>query len=114
MNQDLLEKTKELERKYSKQKKPNAPEKSPRLYASEILALPADKRDEAISKVPAHLFTWVMEYVNDPNTEARTVNQLAATIAQLKTREFRNFALAEVPEQYREQVKAAVIKMMGK
>ena len=112
---DLLEKTKELERKYSKhrQNKPEL-EKGPRHYAAEIIALPIDKRDEAISRIPPHLFTWVMEYVNDTKHEARTVNSQAATISKIALRQDRIEALAKVPEQYREQVKAAVIKMMRK
>ena len=113
--QDLLEKTKELERKHSKRKSnPVNLEKGPRYYASEILSLPADQRDDAISKIPPHLFTWVMEYVNDTKHEARTVNSQVATISKLALRQDRIDALAKVPEQYREQVKAAVIKMMGK
>ena len=114
MSQDLIEKTKELERKYSKQKKPNHPEKGPRHYAEEIEKLPPSEWNEALKSVPAHLVAWTLEYINHPHKEQREVNRLAATIAKLKTREFRIVALAKVPGQYREQVKAAVIKMMGK
>ena len=51
---------------------------------------------------------------NDPYAERREVNRLAASVWKIPKRKDRIEALAEIPEQYREQVKAAVIKMMGK
>ena len=51
---------------------------------------------------------------NDPLAEQRAVNRYTYSIAKITGREARVEALAKVPEQYREQVKAAVIKMMGK
>ena len=51
---------------------------------------------------------------NDPFAEQRAVNRFTFPIAKLKNIQARRDALEKVPEQYREQVKAAVIKMMGK
>ena len=51
---------------------------------------------------------------NDPLAEQRAVNRFAFAIWKLEKIQDRRDALAKVPEQYREQVKAAVIKMMGK
>lgn len=110
-----LEQAKELERKYSKRRKnPNAPEKGPRHYAADILALPKSEQADALKKVPSHLFTWVSEYVNDPHAEQRIVNSVAASIAKLKSRENRIDALGKVPEIFRDRVKAAAISIMEK
>lgn len=111
--QDLIEKAKELERKYVKRrKKPNVPEKGPRHYAADILALPKSQQAEALRKVPEHLYTWVSEYVNDPHAEQRIVNSVAASIAKLSSRENRVAALEKVPELFRERVKAAATQII--
>ena len=52
--------------------------------------------------------------IKDPLAEQREVNRLAEKIFKVPILEGRIFALAKVPKKYREQVKAAVIKMMGK
>lgn len=112
---DLVERAKELERKYTKQSKNNITlEKGPRHYAAEILSLPIQERAAALQLVPQHLFTWVSEYVNDPHAEQRIVNSVAASIAKLKSRENRVAALDKVPEIFRASVKAAAISMMEK
>ena len=112
---DPLMHAKELEQKYSRRRKnPNAPEKGPRHYAAEILALPKSEQAEALKKVPSHLFTWVSEYVNDPHAEQRIVNSVAASIAKLASRENRVAALEKVPAVFRDRVKAVATEMIEK
>ena len=102
-----------MERKYAKKPKHDAlQQKGPRHYADEILSLPESERTQALGKVPPHLFTWVCQYVNDPLSEQRNVNSLAAKIAKLKGRENRVAALEKVPPEIRQSVKQAVITMM--
>lgn len=116
MTTDLIQKAKELEQKHvkSKRKNLNAPEKSPRQYAAEILALTENERMDALKKVPSNFFTWVAGYVNDPHAEQRIVNSTAAAIARIKGIEKRHAALLKVPAMFRDQVKAAATAIFNK
>lgn len=94
---DLLQKAKELERKYRK------PPETPRDWATRIL-----EGKEEIRNVPDNFLPIVEDHIET------YVMKESAFIASLAKRQDRIKALNKIHESQRERVKELVIKMMDK